>query len=399
MERNDSPTHCPECDGILRERETETICEECGAIVDTDLIDRGPEWRSFVDDPTDRRRTGAPLTRSRHDRGLSTMIGYGSGSQFDQSTRITGRKRRQLTRLQREHTRSQIATKAEYNQIRAFNEIRCIVARLSLTDPITEQACALFDNAQSENLLQGRSLEGFAAAVVYAICRTHNLPRTIDEIVTVASADEAELKAAYTALNRELGLETGPIDPTDYLPRFASELDLEMPTEKRAHEHVTALQQANRICGSNPSGVAAACLYHAAGERDEWPTITQAEAADVADVAPTTIRTTHKKLEALETKTEVETESEQTAASETNGEPELETDTEIDAGIDTETEGETEPDSASEPKPRTDTNTDSRAEVASGSDRAKSEVEANTGSESRSDSRLSHDPDSDLEPD
>ncbi|OIB57783.1 transcription initiation factor IIB [Natrialba sp. SSL1] len=317
MERNDSPTHCPECDGILRERETETICEECGAVVDTDPIDRGPEWRSFADDPTDRRRTGAPLTRSRHDRGLSTMIGYGSGSRFDRSTRITGRKRRQLTRLQREHTRSQIGTKAEYNQVRAFNEIKCIVARLSLTDPITEQACALFDSAQSENLLQGRSLEGFAAAVVYAICRIHDLPRTIDEILTVASADEAELKAAYSALNRDLGLETGPIDPTHYLPRFASELDLEMPTERRAHEHVTALQQANRICGSNPSGVAAACLYHAAGERDEWPTITQADAAAVADVAATTIRTTHQKLEALESEVDSESESDTETETET----------------------------------------------------------------------------------
>jgi transcription initiation factor TFIIB len=57
-------------------------------VVSEDRIDRGPEWRSFADDDTNPERTGAPLTRSRHDRGLSTEIG--------RSTKLKGRKRRQF---------------------------------------------------------------------------------------------------------------------------------------------------------------------------------------------------------------------------------------------------------------------------------------------------------------
>ncbi|MDQ2050927.1 transcription initiation factor IIB family protein [Natronolimnohabitans sp. A-GB9] len=299
MASPDSTPVCPECEGRLRTRGTETVCEDCGLVSAEDAIDRGPEWRSFDDDETDRRRTGAPLTRSRHDRGLSTKIGYGSGSSDAYESRLTGRKRRQIARLRREHNRSQISSKVERNQVYGFAEIRRINALLSLPDSVREQSCALFESAQSEGLLQGRSLEGFAAASLYATCRTRSIARTIEEITAVARADDDELTVAYDALNRELGLPTGPIDPTQYLPRYASKLDLETAVEKRAREHVSVLLQEGLIGGRNPSGVAAACLYKAAGEREEWPTVTQAAAADVADVAPVTIRSTVTNLKEL----------------------------------------------------------------------------------------------------
>ncbi|WP_222915073.1 transcription initiation factor IIB family protein [Natrinema sp. SYSU A 869] len=295
----DSAAICPECDGRLRKRGTEIVCEECGLISAKDVIDRGPEWRSFEDGDTDRRRTGAPLTRSRHNRGLSTEIGYGSGSDSSYSSRLTGRKRRQIARLRREHNRARISSKAERNQVYGFAEIRRITALLSLPDSTREQACALFESAQSEGLFQGRSLEGFAAAAIYAICRTRSVPRTTDEIADIARADSDELEVAYDALNRELGLPTGPIDPTQYLPRYASKLDLGSAVERRAREHVDALLEAGLIGGRNPSGVAAGCLYRAAGEREEWPSLTQAAAAAVADVAAVTIRSTVTNIDEL----------------------------------------------------------------------------------------------------
>lgn len=300
MVETDSSGICPECEGRLRTRGTETICEECGLISDEDAIDRGPEWRSFdEEDGTNRKRTGAPLTRSRHDRGLSTEIGYGSGSDSGYSSRITGRKRRQIARLRREHNRARISSKVERNQVYGFAEIRRINGSLSLSESAREQACALFESAQSEGLFQGRSLEGFAAAAMYATCRTRSVARTIDEIAAVARADSDELSVAYDALNRELGLPTGPIDPTQYLPRYASKLDLGTAVERRAREHVATLLEEGLVGGRNPSGIAAACLYTAAGEREEWPTVTQAAAAEVADVAPVTIRTTARNLEDL----------------------------------------------------------------------------------------------------
>lgn len=277
---------CPECEGRLRTDGDETICTGCGLVVAADRIDRGPEWRSFADDDTNPERTGAPLTRSRHDRGLSTEIG--------RSTRLKGRKRRRMARMRRQHNRARISTKRDRNQVYAFTEIRRLVGELSLPDRIRDHACSLFRSAQKADLLRGRSLEGFAAACVYASCRVASVSRTRSEVVDVARASADEQRAAYDALNRELGLPTGPIDPTEYLPRFATELELGSDVERRAREFAECLREDGTIAGRNPGGVAAACLYTAA--REAGMGITQQTAADVADVTPVTLRTTYTDL-------------------------------------------------------------------------------------------------------
>jgi len=283
-----STRSCPECDGRLTSDGDETVCGDCGLVVAEDRIDRGPEWRSFADDDTRKERTGAPLTRSRHDRGLTTEIGHGG------DLRLTGRKRRRVARMRREHGRARISSKSERNQVYAFTEIRRLVSALQLSGDIRDRACVLFESAQSEDLLRGRSLEGFASAAVYATCRTAAVSRTLDEILEVARASRGELKAAYDALNRDLGLPTGPIDPREYLPRFASRLDLPQAVETRAAELVERGHDENLVSGRDPSGFAAACLYTAARERGR--SLTQKDAAEVADVTPVTLRSTYDDL-------------------------------------------------------------------------------------------------------
>jgi len=277
---------CPECSGSLKRDGCETVCTSCGLVVGEDAIDRGPDWRSFEDDDAENARAGAPLTRSRHDRGLSTEIG--------RSTRLKGRKRRQLSRLRREHRRAQVSSKRERNQIYAFTEIRRIVGSLGLSNAIRDRACVLFESAQNADLLQGRSLEGFAAAAVYATCRTDGVSRTVEELCRAARADPDELRAAYDAINRDLGLPTGPIDPREYVPRFATELDLSDAVRRRAEELVDEARERGIIGGRNPAGVAAACLYTAAKDGDV--ALTQAEAAEIADVTPVTLRGTYTEL-------------------------------------------------------------------------------------------------------
>lgn len=282
-------TSCPECDGHLYTSDAETVCTDCGLVVDADRIDHGPEWRSFADDDTNPERTGAPRTRARHDRGLSTEIG--------QATRATGRKRRRLARMRTHHNRAQIASKRERNQVYAFTEIRRLTGTLGLPESVRDQACSLFESAQEADLLRGRSLEGFAAATVYAAARAGNVARTTSEVSDIAKASPAEQRAAFDAMNRELGLPIGPIDPAEYLPRFASELDCPPAVERRARDLAGDAQEEGIAAGRDPSGVAAACLYTAARQVETACDCTQREAADVADVTPVTLRNTYLDLQ------------------------------------------------------------------------------------------------------
>lgn len=281
---------CTECDGRLRSAETETVCTECGLVLAADAVERGPERGPGGDEP-DGRGTGAPLSVSRHDGGLSTEIGYGSG------TEVSGSRQRLLVRMRRQHDRARLDSTAARNERYAYAEIRRLVSAMALSDPIGDQSCSLFASAQSEDLLAGRSLEGFAAAVVYATCRTQSVARTMGEILDVARADRSELKTAYDALNRELGLPVGPVSPREYLPRYASELDVGAAVERRAHEYATRLEESGLTNGKKPSGVAAASLYRAADELDS--SITQGEAAEAAGVARVTILSRLDDLESL----------------------------------------------------------------------------------------------------
>jgi transcription initiation factor TFIIB len=117
----------------------------------------------------------------------------------------------------------------------------------------------------------------------------------VTEITDAAKSTRAELDAAYDAMNRDLGLPTGPIDPREFLARFASKLDLSADIEQHARALATELRERGEDTGRNPGGVAAACLYTAAQRCGH--SLTQREAATVADVTPVTLRHTYKRLE------------------------------------------------------------------------------------------------------
>jgi hypothetical protein len=166
---NGSTAGCPECGGTVHTNTSETACTDCGLVIEERPIDHGPEWRSFEDQPDDPERTGPPLTPTRHDRGLSSEIGYDSTDA--NGTVIPGRKRRQLGRLRREQTRGRWASKVEQNLGHGLAEVRRIVSVLELSESLRDRACALYRTAAGEDLIRGRSIEAMAAASVYAACR------------------------------------------------------------------------------------------------------------------------------------------------------------------------------------------------------------------------------------
>ncbi|MWG33784.1 transcription initiation factor IIB [Halomarina oriensis] len=274
---------CPECDGVVRTTSQETVCEDCGLILDEQHIDRGPEWRPF--DSAERERTGAPLTERRHDRGLSTEIGW---KRDGRGKTLSGRKRRQLSRLRRQQSRATWQSTADRNLAHGLGEVRRIAGEMDLADSIIEQACALFRRAQSESLLLGRSVEAMAGAAVYAICRTNGLPRTCGDVAALTRVADGRVEHAYSVLNRELSLPSVPVPPGAYVPGLASTVGLSDGT-RRQGAHVTEQAQERGLTnGKHPAGVAAAALYLVAEARVE--SVTQAELAEAADISTVTLR-------------------------------------------------------------------------------------------------------------
>ena len=283
--RTDLNAACPECSGRLQTESGETACTDCGLVIEACRIDPGPEWREFNDGGESRERTGAPRTQARHDRGLSTDIGRNTDGK---GRTLSRRKRRQLSRLRREHGRASYESRQERNQAYAFTEIRRLISGLGLGNALRDQACALFDQAQEKRLIQGRSLEGFAAASVYAVCRCNRRPETRGSVSRHARCEPREVQNAYDALNRELGLPTPPPEPVAFVPRLVSELGLSEDTRRQARAFATEGEETGQASGRNPAGYAAACLAVAADQTDE--AVTQKALADAAEVCAVTVR-------------------------------------------------------------------------------------------------------------
>jgi len=286
---------CPECSGSLRtdEEHGETVCEDCGLVVDADEIDRGPEWRAFDSAEKDQKsRVGAPTTKLMHDEGLSTNIGWQDKDAYGNA--LSGEQRRKMKRLRTWDERFRTKDHSERNLKQALGEIERMGSALGLSESTRETASVIYRRALEEDLLPGRSIEGVSTAAIYAAARQVGTPRSIDEVVNVSRIDDMEFERTYRYVVRELGLEIEPADPEQYVPRFASELDVSDEAERQALELLEIGKDQLIHVGKNPVGLAAAAVYAAPLLCNEK--VTQTEVAGVADVSEVTIRNRYQEL-------------------------------------------------------------------------------------------------------
>ena len=282
---------CPECGSInlIHDRERgEIICRDCGLVVEEKMIDFSQEWREFDHTQAEkRRRTGAPMTYTKFDRGLGTDVGQ-KGDIF----KLSGKGRNKFFRLRKWQYR--ISTAIERNLKLALAELKRVSSYLKLPKSVEEESARIYTMAVQRGLVRGRSMESVVAGALYAACRRYDVPRTLDELSEASGIDKKEIGRTYRFVTRELGIRILPSNPVDYIPRFASALKLSAETQSKSVEILEMAEKAELTSGRGPTGIAAASLYVAALINNEKRT--QREVADIAGVTEVTIRNRYKEL-------------------------------------------------------------------------------------------------------
>lgn len=295
-EKIDDIFKCPECGSahITRDYDRgELICEECGLVIDDQFIDQGPEWRAFDTEQGEKRsRTGAPMTYTIHDKGLSTEIGWKNKDSYGKS--IPTKNRAQLYRLRKWQRRIRVSNATERNLAFALSELDRMASGIGLPRNVRETAAMIYRKAVTKNLIRGRSIEGVAAASLYSACRQCRVPRTLDEIASTSRVGRKEIGRTYRFMTRELKLKLKPTSPQDYISRFCSELKLSGEVQTKALEILKLAADKELTSGRGPTGVAAAAIYIASILCNERKT--QREVADIAGVTEVTIRNRYKEL-------------------------------------------------------------------------------------------------------
>ncbi len=282
---------CPECGSInlfWNKDRGEVICRDCGLVIEDKMIDFTQEWHDFDGDSSEKkRRAGAPMTYTQFDHGLGTDI----GRKADLSS-LSQKNRNKFFRLRKWQYR--ISTAIERNLKLALGELKRVASYLKLPGSVEEEAARIYTMAVQKGLVRGRSMESVVAGALYAACRRHEVPRTLDELSEASGIEKKEIGRTYRFVTRELGITILPSNPADYIARFSSALKLSAETQSNAIEILEQAQKAELTSGRGPTGIAAASLYVSAllhGEKR-----TQREVADVAGVTEVTIRNRYKEL-------------------------------------------------------------------------------------------------------
>lgn len=285
-----SENTCPECEEnsvVADDVNGELVCEDCGCIVKNRLIDTSAEWSAYNHSESEETsRVGSPLTKLLHDKGLTTKIHWQDTDARGKS--LSSRKQQQVKRLRTWQERIRVIGSGERNLQFALTEINRMSSALGLPESTREAASVVYREALDNDLLKGWSIEGVATSCLYIACRKEGIPRSLDEFDGVSRVDRNEIGRTYRNIVSKLDIEMEPVKPDQFVPRFCSELNIELEVQRRALEILADGREAGLHSGKSPTSLAGSAIYLAAILCDERRT--QEEIADVAQVTPVTIR-------------------------------------------------------------------------------------------------------------
>ncbi len=286
------PAECSECASTHLSFDSirgELFCESCGFVMEDRLIDERPEWSAYnPEDQARLSRVGPPIKHGTLNSQLTTVVG--SGSADSRGTRMSQKALRtyyHLGRLQRQVVNSSKGTRSVGAVSRALNRL---ASQLELPPAVVEEASYLSMKSIKLDILRGRSIQSLVSATIYMSCRNLGVPRTLNEIVEASGISRKRLTKTVNIISRTLGVRAKPVDATDYVARFCSELSLGDDVRALAGSILSKAPEENSL---SPPGTAASAIYLAAlvkGQR-----VPQKRVAQVAGVSEVTLRS-HFKL-------------------------------------------------------------------------------------------------------
>ncbi len=286
---------CSECESTNLVRDVingESVCGDCGLVVQENLLDRGAEWKAFTaQEEQSRARAGAPTKYSHYDKGLSTVIRVDRDA-FGRP--LSPKTKHQMWRLRRWHIRSRVHASQSRNLSQAMNELQLLSDKLNIAPSIQEMAAVIYRKALNKDLVRGRNIAALVAGSLYVACRSAKIPRTLKEFAEVSLRDQKEIARAYRLIVYTLKMRM-PIDnPIDYVTKIAEKAKISCDVEGRAIGIIRDARRKRGTIGKDPTGLAAAALYIAS--RIKKQKITQSRLAEVADITEVTIRNRTKDL-------------------------------------------------------------------------------------------------------
>ncbi|KAL5702107.1 hypothetical protein ACHQM5_027365 [Ranunculus cassubicifolius] len=294
----DESTYCADCKKTTQVTYDhcagDTICLECGLVLEAYCIDDTSEWRTFSVDCN----SAADNDPNR--------VGYASNPLLDHthlSTFISQTPKSSNSGLVVPRWQTSVCSKnPDKNIIEGFEGIATMSERLSLVSTIKDRANEIFKNVEDHKIMKvtKKNLDTVYAACLFIACEEEHKPRTFKEFLTVANgATKREISHAKYLIEKDRKKEMGEqmevgvggTHATDFVERFCRLLGLKFQTIKAAKDAAMKLEELD--IRRSPISLAAAVIYMLTQlSRDEKRPLQ--EIADATKVAVNTIKNSYK---------------------------------------------------------------------------------------------------------
>jgi transcription initiation factor TFIIB len=247
-EIDDYRDYCKDCKAntyiVLDHCTGDTICSDCGLVLESCYIDEIAEWRTFNDDNNDKdpNRVGYNVNPLLSQGNLKTLISNNKGDHA-------------IPRWQ------DGVSNSDRVLLQGFDIIEIIANRLGLVQPIKDRAKEIFKKIEEQKTCIMRKRDSICAACLFISCRENKLPRTLNEISSVVyGVTKKEINKAVQSIKRHVELEDmGTLNPSELVRRFCSNLGMKNHAVKAVHEAVEKIQDVD--IRRNPKSVLAAIIY------------------------------------------------------------------------------------------------------------------------------------------
>lgn len=173
---------CPEC----KQRGTivtditngNRVCQACGVVQETNLIDETSEWRNFGSESSggsDMNRVSGPINTALDGGGMSsTITGTTNQGLLNSNNRISNNAK-------------------DKNKIKGWAMIREVCREIHIQKQVQQEAIELFSLVEENEKLKGKKMYSKVASCIMIASRKSQLPKNMREILKGAKITKKEL--------------------------------------------------------------------------------------------------------------------------------------------------------------------------------------------------------------
>ena len=151
----------------------------------------------------------------------------------------------------------------EFIFISAKRKINQIGNSLKLGSKFQDSAFRLFIFASHRGFVQGRKLQALCISCIYVVCRREKMPQLLVDFSDITQTRSSKIGAIFLKFIRDLNISLPVIDPSLFVYRFASNLELGNKTNMVARSALRLIARMKRdwvSTGRRPSGLCGAAL-------------------------------------------------------------------------------------------------------------------------------------------